>query len=611
VSTSQDPAGSDDAFEALTRRLPGRLTAGHALFAAVVAVWAGLYVYGLGDLSLRVWDESRYATPARIMAEGGSWLDPMIRVPTHEEALGQQLRLNKPPLGYWLQATAMTMFGVSAFAARLPTALATLGCAALVYHVGAVTYAPDAATPDRRAGFAGALAFLVFPGMLLGSHGGTAAVVDTPLALFGSLFVWWTWRGRDDPRLLLPAAVAAGLAVMVKGLAAGVFVIVLLPVVLIYIQDYLNGWTPGAILTTTAIALPWHLYAYLEHGDLFVEEYFLTSVGQRVSGQATEPPAEPLLPFLNYPWIKFAVGTLVPPYQYAIPVFGTGVVLALAFTWWRLREDGLRLRPRGGDGERDSAGRSDASGGQNLTRYLPAGPRNHATLLLLLWWTLAVPLTFVLGGGNHAWYLLPMYLPGAVLLGHLVAGIADGCFGETFDRAVAGTRFDRSSGGAGDSPSNRGRLAGLRDRLPSTRGVRTAVADRWGEGAGAAVYPAVCLLLVVALLATYGAPLHEPYNDEQETVGATIADEVPEGETVYVWLGENTTTQSIMSVSFYADRPLERATPAELEGDPAIRYTIVSREEADAIERPHRVLAESPLNGIAFVAFEVGDGAGA
>jgi hypothetical protein len=186
-----------------------------------------------------------------------------------------------------------------------------------------------------------------------------------------------------------------------------------------------------------------------------------------------------------------------------------------------------------------------------------------------------------------------MYLPGAVLLGHLVAGIADGSFGETFDRATRGGRLE----------NGRNRLAGLRERLPSTRGVRRSVADRWGGGAGAAVYPALCLLLTVGLLATYGAPLHEAYNDEQKTVGTTIAEEVPEGETVHVWLGDNATTQSIMSVSFYADRPLEGATRAEIEGDPSIGYAIVPDDYADETDRA-RVLAESPLNGIAFVAFE-------
>ena len=544
---------TSDGFASVSERLPGGLTAGHALFAVVTLVWAALYLVGLGDLSLRVWDESRYATPARFMAEGGGWLDPMIRVPTHETALGESLRLNKPPLGYWLQATAMTVFGVTEFAVRLPAALATLGCAAVVYRIGV-------RTDGRRAGFAGALLFLAFPGMLLGSHGGRTASLDPLLALFGSLFVWLTWRGREDPRLLVPAGVAAGLAVLVKGMAAGVFVIVLLPVGAIYIQSYLTRWTAGAVASTVVVALPWHLYAYLEHGDTFLDEYFFTSVAARVQGEATEPPAEPLVPFLNYPWIREAIGVFVPPYQYALPFFGTAAVLALAFAYWRLRDDGTPDR---------------------------------ATLRLLVWWLLAVPLTFVLGGGNHAWYLLPMYLPGAVLLGQFVAGVAAGRFGRRLDAALAGSGVGR--------PARF--LARIRDRIPSAGAVRTGVAERWGGTAGAALYPVLCLVLVVALLPTYAGPLHEPYNDEQREIGTAIAAEVPEDETVFVWLGPDGDTESIMSVAWYADRPLERATPAELEGDASIRYAIVPYGNASAVDRPARVVVEGPMNNVTFVEF--------
>lgn len=545
---------SRDPFAPIHQRLPGRVTAGHVLFAVVVVVWALLYLRGLGDLSIRVWDESRYATPARTMAEGGSWLDPVIRVPTHEEELGESLRLNKPPLGYWLQATAMTILGVSEFAARLPSALATLGSAGVVYHVATRTF-------DRRAGFAGALLFLAFPGMLLGSHGGAAAVVDPILTFVGSCFVWLTWRGREQPWLLVPAGVAAGLAVLIKGVAAGVFVIVLLPVGLLHLRDYLNRFTVGAVASTLVVALPWHAYAYVEHGDTFVEEYFLTSVASRVQGEATEPPAEPLVPWFNYPWLQEAIDLFVPPYQYALPLFGTAILLALGYAWWLVRS-------------REATDRS--------------------TVLLLVWWLLAVPLTFVLGGGNHPWYFMPMYVPGAIVLGALVAAVADGRFGDALDDAVAGTRFDGEDGG----------FARLRDRLPSTRGVRQRVATRWGETAGSAVYPAVCLLLVVALLFTYGAPLHESYNDEQREIGTEIAADVPADETIHVWLGEEETSQSIMTVDYYADRPLERSTPAEIEGDPSIRYAIVPYGEADRIDRPQRVLIEGPENGVTVVAFE-------
>ena len=547
----------------LTDRLTARVTRDHAFIGVVVAVWALLYVRGFGDvgslghLPVRVWDETRYAMPAQLMADGGSWLTPHIRVKTHSNDLGYARRLVKPPLVYWLQATSMELFGVSAFAARVPTALSSLGCAGVVYGIGRHVY-------DRRAGLAGALFLLTFPGLLLGSHGGRAAVSDTTLALFGSLFVWLTWRGRENPKLLVPAGVFAGLAVMTKGVAAGVFVIILLPVVLRSVRSYLTGWTAAAVASTAAVALPWHLWASLEHGNEFVRAYFVTSVASRVQGQATEPPAEPIFGFMNYPYFRYALELFLPPYPYALPVFGTGIVCALAFVWWRTRRDGVA---------------------------------DHWDEVLLVWWLLAVPLTFALGGGNHAWYLLPMYVPGSVLLGLVPAALADGTFGAAVDDALARTPFR--------SLAARGRR--LRGRFPTAAGLRA----RLGRRGRAAVYPAVVLVLALSLVATYGAPLAEPYNEEQREIGTALAGEVPDGETVYVWLDGNLTTRSLMTLSFYADRPLENVSAERLRTDTRVRYGIVPDGRADELDRAHRVFARGPQNNMTVVVFEDGTGSGA
>ena len=505
-----------------------------ALLAIVAAVWVGLYLRGLGDPPIRVWDESRYATPARHMVEHGGWLDPKIRVGTHTGGLDLAPRLSKPPLVYWLQAAAMSLVGVTEFAARLPTALASLGCAGVVYHLGSRTY-------DRRAGFAGALALLAFPGLLLGSHGGRAAVSDTTLALFGSGFVWLTWLGRRRPRLLVPAGACAGLAVMTKGVAAGVFVVVLAPVLLYRYRAYLTRWTAAAVGTTTLVALPWHLYTWLTYGDRFVRQYFLLSVASRVGGDLAGPPVEPVFGFMNYPYLRFAAWVFVPPYPYALPVFGTGLVCALFAVGRLLRRDGVD---------------------------------KHREKLLLVWWAAAVPLTFAVAGGNHAWYLLPMYVPGAALLGYVPPAVADGLVG-------AGLRARVGSALGGATPlSDAGRALSPRFRLT--------------------VYAVVCVVAVLLLIPTYGGLIVEPYNEEQRDVGQRVAVEVPAEATVYV--ADGVKRRSIMTVSFYADRPLERADGDRIESDPAVGYAVVAA--GTDIDRPHRVVARGPQNGIVVVAFE-------
>ena len=88
-------------------------------------IWIWLFL-GLVPLFMRpLWepDEARYAEIPREMLACADWLTPR---------LNYVLYFEKPPLQYWLSALSMKAFGLNAFAARLPLALATLitlGCA--------------------------------------------------------------------------------------------------------------------------------------------------------------------------------------------------------------------------------------------------------------------------------------------------------------------------------------------------------------------------------------------------------------------------------------------------------------------------------------------------
>ena len=106
-------------FFAVPAWLPRRLA-----LAAILALAAGLNLYGLGQDG---WVNAYYAAGVRSMLE--SWsnfffvsFDP-----------GGFVSLDKPPLGFWLQALSAKGLGFRPLSLLLPQALAGIGAVALLY----------------------------------------------------------------------------------------------------------------------------------------------------------------------------------------------------------------------------------------------------------------------------------------------------------------------------------------------------------------------------------------------------------------------------------------------------------------------------------------------
>ena len=88
---------------------------------------------GLGNFRLFDWDEVNFAECSREMLVTGQWLVPQI---------DYELFWEKPPLFFWLQAGAMSIFGVGEWAARLPNVLAALASFYLLYAFGNRAHGP-------------------------------------------------------------------------------------------------------------------------------------------------------------------------------------------------------------------------------------------------------------------------------------------------------------------------------------------------------------------------------------------------------------------------------------------------------------------------------------
>ena len=78
----------------------------------LVAVCAFFFLWRLNSFGLIGADEPRYAQVAREMLETRDWVTPK---------LGGEAWLEKPPLYYWQALLCYRLFGVSDWAARLPS----------------------------------------------------------------------------------------------------------------------------------------------------------------------------------------------------------------------------------------------------------------------------------------------------------------------------------------------------------------------------------------------------------------------------------------------------------------------------------------------------------
>src|SRR5258707_1118591 len=177
------------------------------------------------------------------MASDGDWLTPRFL---------HRFALYKPPLIYWLSGASVKLFGPSAYSLRLPSLLIGALTAMLVFWLAAGAGGPTAASCALMMLFADPLWHTL----------GRLNLTDMPLlgcmtAAAAVLFRNPKLEGRGG--VLLYGA-AAGLALMTKG-AAG-----LMPLLVLCLFYLVSPERPtvlriaGVFLVAGVVAVPWHAY---------------------------------------------------------------------------------------------------------------------------------------------------------------------------------------------------------------------------------------------------------------------------------------------------------------------------------------------------------------
>jgi len=338
---------------------------------ATVAIALALAISG-GDL--HVWDEQIYAGAAYSVLDGHV-LVPHFQLADHGFEVGPFLE--KPPLAVWLQAISMAIFGETPVAARLPSALAAGGVVALTVLLGKRWFGLLAGA------FAGGV--LLVTNAMRSTHAMQHAVTDMQLLFWGLLAVYAADRVRDADSLRRWALVsggALGAAIMTKGVAGVPFVLLVLPLAVRKPMRYLRAglW---AVIALLAIALPWHVLAYVAYPTEFVEEYIVEQIFMRSQGLFSQYTPGGLIPGSNFPYLKS-----IPSY---FDVAFVGALGGLIADIYRLRD---QWRP------------------------------SFETAFCYVW-AIFFPLGYAAAGGNFIWYMLPSAIPLALLAGRFAAPVAD------------------------------------------------------------------------------------------------------------------------------------------------------------------------------------------
>lgn len=221
----------------------------------LLLVAACVFFAGLGRLPLTEPDEGRNAEVAREMLVLHDPITP------HYDTLAY---LDKPAVFFWLVAGSFRVFGLSEWAARLPSALAALGTLILVWLLAREMF-------GERAAFAAGLVFATSPLAILFAR---IVIFDMTLALLVTctLVAFWFaeasgWTRRSLEYLMFAAA---GFATITKGPVG-----FLLPLFTILVYAALQrkfaelkniAWWRGLVIFL-AVSLPWFIAVSVRNPD--------------------------------------------------------------------------------------------------------------------------------------------------------------------------------------------------------------------------------------------------------------------------------------------------------------------------------------------------------
>lgn len=333
-------------------------------FAVIFAIFYGIW---LGSHALFTPDEGRYSEVAREMLATHDFITPR---------LNGIVFLHKPVLYYWLQASAMKMFGISEWALRFwPALLGVFGCL-MTYFAGRVLF-------DRRTGILSALILATSPLYYGAAH---YANLDLEVAVFVSTALLFFVMGmqaktaKQRTIFLLLAYVFSAFAALTKGLIGIVFPMMIMGLWLMILYHWhrikelrlLIG-----IVIFAMITVPWYVLVQKANPQFF-QFFFLT---QQFSRFLTTQSFNNQVPIWFY--VPIVVIGLFPWTLFVVQAFHQKIKAI-----WQ-------------------------------DRY------HHSTELFLLLWFTVIFIFFSIPHSKTIGYILPIFPALALLIGHYLSVVWD------------------------------------------------------------------------------------------------------------------------------------------------------------------------------------------
>lgn len=237
------------------------------LFDLIILVFLlGLfYAIWIGSHALVTPDEGRYSEVAREMVVTGDYITPRLNGVAF---------LDKPVLYYWLQASAIKLFGLSEAALRFwPVLMGVMGCI-VTYLAGRVLF-------NRRTGIVSAIILATSPLYYGAAHYANLDLEVGVLisnALFSFIIAMVIEHKSFKTGFLLLAYVFAGLAGLTKGLIGIAFPMMIIGAWILI----LNRWSlllkmrlVQGLLIFFAITVPWYVLVQKANPE-FLHFFFVT-----------------------------------------------------------------------------------------------------------------------------------------------------------------------------------------------------------------------------------------------------------------------------------------------------------------------------------------------